>query len=157
MNAVVVLDSQWGPLARAIAPRFFTINERNHTGKRLHGWLAAQYPQFVVTNACPGIVDHATKHGTPSKEWLGENMRYLKKRLNPELVLVCGAVARATYDRADVDGSRIIELPHPAARTWSKQGIELVANVILDVGKLYPGAARIVRLPTGLFQASPMP
>ncbi len=47
-----------------------------------------------------------------------------------DLVLVCGKVAQATYDRTAVGDAKIIELPHPAFKSWTREGIALVGGVV---------------------------
>jgi hypothetical protein len=132
MRAIVILEVMWdwrnvtGRAGyRETAPRYFDINPENHTGRRLHAWLKGK--PFLVTNACPQLVSSAKGRGTPDANWLHENLLVLKPF---DLVLVCGRVAQQTYRRESTDGARIIELPHPAARTWSRQGIELVHREI---------------------------
>lgn len=137
MKAVVLLEVMWdwrNVTGRAgykeQAPRSFRINPDNHSGRRLHGWLK-DYPDFLVTNACPQLVAKATMRGIPDKAWTAENLR----TLGPfDLLLVCGAVAQATYSRDDIGKARVLELPHPAARFWNRAGIDLVQMAISGSG-----------------------
>jgi len=131
-TAVVILEVMWNWEARTSgagyttrAPRWFDINPRNHTGRRLHAWLADY--SFKVTNACPDLVYSAKGRGTPDRQWLSENLIALQPF---DLLLVCGKVAQATYAPKDAGTARIIELPHPAARQWNAAGILAVRNAI---------------------------
>lgn len=129
MKAVVILEVMWdwrnvttsaGYQERA--PRHFSINPLNHTGKRLHAWLK-EYPRFQVTNACPELVSSAKGRGKPDASWLSENLQLLGPF---DLLLVCGGVARSTYKLSDAGSARVLEIPHPAARCWTRQGIDHV-------------------------------
>lgn len=117
MQIVAVLEVMWG-LRGDKQRRWFRINPFNHSGRRLISIVG--HGNFIVTNACPDVVYRAQDRGTPSKKWLAANLGILQ----PDLVLVCGKVAQETFEPAMVrDWCHIIELPHPAARTWSKRTI----------------------------------
>ncbi len=89
------------------APRFFTINPGNFTGRRLYWFLEGMLKydsELQATNACPQLVSSPKGRGVPSVSWLEENLeqwRYrlevAKERQEEALVLVCGKVAQATY------------------------------------------------------------
>lgn len=116
-KVVVVLEVMWGE--RGQRPlRWFDINPLNHSGRRLIDIVGSG--NFTVTNACSDIVYDAKHRGTPDKAWLEANLR----ELAPDVLLVCGKVAQATFARAMAPKARVIALPHPAARTWSKATIE---------------------------------
>jgi hypothetical protein len=114
---VVVLAVQWGyPGDRP--SRWFRINPRNHSGNRLIKLIG--HNQFLVTNACADIVYAASGKGKPNATWLQQNLAALA----PSVVLVCGAVAQATFKRGMVGKAcKVYRLPHPAARTWRKADI----------------------------------
>lgn len=115
-NIVVVLEVMWGmPGDKPL--RWFHISRFNHSGKRLINLIG--HRNFVVTNACPDVVYSASGRGTPSKDWLRANLAALR----PELLIVCGKVAQATFEPAMAPQAKVVRLPHPAARTWSKQSI----------------------------------
>ena len=117
-RVVVVLAVQWGYPGDTVA-RWFHINPYNHSGRRLIRLIG--HGAFKVTNACPDIVYRADQQGTPDEAWLRHNL----KSLRPAVVLVCGRVAQATFERGMVPaGTKVFKLPHPAARTWTKQMIE---------------------------------
>jgi hypothetical protein len=117
---VAVLETMWGE-REGRAPRWFKINPNNHSGRRLYKFVGSENKsRLVVTNACRELVISPTHHGKPDPEWLGENLR----RLNPSVILICGNVAKETFDKAcpmiwDGD-AKVIYMPHPAARTWTK-------------------------------------
>lgn len=114
MRIVVVLAVQWGYPGDKVS-RWFRINPFNHSGQRLYRLIG--HFDFLVTNACPDIVYRADQQGTPDPRWLRRNLRALR----PQVVLVCGAVAQATFERDMVPAStKVFKLPHPAARTWTK-------------------------------------
>jgi hypothetical protein len=131
-KAVVILEVMWdwnamtsGAGYAERAPRYFRINPHNFTGRRLHAWLKGY--DFLVTNACPQLVNSSKGRGTPDKGWLRENLTLLQPF---DLLMVCGKVAQATYERQSANGARIIEIMHPAARTWNASGINMVSFAI---------------------------
>src|SRR4029077_799487 len=112
---VVILEVMWG--LRGDKPlRWFSINPYNHSGRRLNDIISTRY---LVTNACPDVVSLAKGRGTPNRHWLAANL----KALCPDVVLVCGRVAQATFQRHMAPQAKILKMPHPAARTWSKANI----------------------------------
>jgi uracil-DNA glycosylase len=124
MHIVVVLAVQWGYPGDK-PERWFHINPYNHSGRRLIGLIG--HWDFKVTNACSDIVFRASDRGTPDSKWLRANLRVLR----PRLVLVCGSVAQSTFERSMVDAdTRVLRLPHPAARTWTKAMIKRWAKRI---------------------------
>lgn len=123
-----MLEVMWGERCLRKAPRYFFINSNNFTGRRLYDWLDGRW-KLVVTNACPQMVDSANGRGTPEPSWLGDNL----SRLSPiDLLLVCGKVAQSTYAHyyKQFDGlglglfGRVLFVPHPAARGWSREGLD---------------------------------
>ena len=136
--AVAVLEVMWDWEARTSsagyidhAPTWFRINPHNHTGGRLYDWIGAKgehYDELLVTNACKELVDSAKGRGKPDPKWLQENLLQLYPF---DLLLVCGKVAKATYDFAYWKGkARIIETPHPAARLWSTASLERMRTIV---------------------------
>lgn len=118
--------------SRGHAPRWFTINPDNLSGKRLYGWLGREgvhHDELCVTNACREAVERATHHGTPDPEWLAENL----ERLRPfSLILVCGKAAQQTIRLSSTVGARCIFLPHPAARNWTREGLAFAGKLIRE-------------------------
>lgn len=118
MKIVAVLAVQWGFPGDRVS-RYFRINPYNHSGKRLIRIIG--HRQFIVTNACSDIAYSAAQQGTPDPEWLRANLATLA----PDVVLVCGSVAQATFKRNMVPkGCKVLKMMHPAARTWSARDIE---------------------------------
>ena len=114
------------------APPYYTINPDNKSGRVLYSWLGRQgehYDELLVTNACPQLVTGPNQRGTPDKSWVSKNL----KELAPfSLLLVCGAVAAKNYYQCDAENSRIIELPHPAARTWTREDLAFAGRLIRE-------------------------
>ena len=149
-KVVAVLDTMWREVGEA--PRWFSINPYNLTGKRLYTWLDGR-GELLVTNACPQQVGRATHHGKPDKQWLSDNLRALWPFT---LLLVCGKVAQATYSLSDTlrgtVRARVVEVPHPAARTWTCAALDLAGQHIregkLDIRmELVKGRLRVTKLP----------
>jgi hypothetical protein len=114
---VVIMAVQWGIPGDEVC-RWFQINPYNHSGKRLINIIG--HNNFIVTNACSDLVYDARDQGTPNPTWLRANLR----TLCPDLVIVCGAVANATFERGMVPKHcKVLAMPHPAARTWTKAAI----------------------------------
>lgn len=122
LDAIVILETMWdwrsmtSSAGYCSAPSFFKINRHNFSGRRLYGWLDPY--RFLVTNACPQLVNHATKHGTPDVERLAQNLRSKRCRL----ILVCGSVAQRAYLDSGYQHEGIVRfIRHPAARTWTRE------------------------------------
>jgi hypothetical protein len=106
----------WGECGNA--PGMFRINHRNHSGHRLYQLI--RHVDFWVTNACREQVDSPNKHGRPDPAWLRWNL----ERLDYDLLLVCGRVARETYERCGfIPRCEVMKIKHPAARDWTKAEI----------------------------------
>src|SRR5690349_8002265 len=54
------------------APRYFRINPRNFTGKRLYKLVGKN--KLLVTDACRELVSSPDEHGVPDPNWLSENI-----------------------------------------------------------------------------------
>jgi hypothetical protein len=109
---VAVLEVMWGTPGRY---RAFRINPLNASGARLIRLIG--HNKFLVTNACPDGVMRATERGRPDAEWLRANL----KALRPDVLLVCGTVAQATFAHDMAPRAKVLHMPHPAARNWSRQ------------------------------------
>ena len=115
-KAAAILETMWGTPGKA--PGWFRINPQNHTGRRLY-WLLG-HKDLWCTNVCQQQVANAQQHGKPDPSWLERNL----KRLDMELLLVCGRIAQQTFAVCRYRPQcRIVEIPHPAARTWTKQSL----------------------------------
>jgi hypothetical protein len=106
------------------APRYFEINPLNFSGKRLYYFIG--HENLLVTNACPSVVNNASQHAVPDVEWLDKNVNGIEANL----ILVCGVVARNTFLQIKRPDTRIIIMPHPAARNWTKGAMELMRDKI---------------------------
>jgi hypothetical protein len=124
VRCLAVLETMWGTPGNA--DELFPINPGNFTGKRLY-WLLG-HNELLCTNACREQVSGPSEHGTPDPSWLNANLQ----KLSYDLLLVCGKVAQATYDRcAYTPACRIIRIPHPAARgCWNKHYLAATQKLI---------------------------
>lgn len=127
MRVVAVLDSMWdGRPGQRQAPRSFRINPLNHSGKRLYR-IVGQAADLEVTNACREVGETADHHGTPDPAWLRENL----ERLAPfDVLLVCGKVAQAAYERSGHEFEGTIRMPHPAARNWTHAALDATTEMV---------------------------
>ncbi len=122
-RVLCVLDTMWGNDGRA--PRWFTINPENASGKRLYKITGTEPPAVWVTNCCPEQVSSASMLGTPSAEWLRKSLEWIPEGLRTAPLLVCGRRANATYDATGyVHPGSVYRMKHPAARDWTKAEIE---------------------------------
>lgn len=129
---VAVLETMWGDRAGR-APRHFKINPENASGRRLYKLVGEKNRnRLLVTNVCRELVTNANQHGKPDADWLLENLI----RLQPDLILVCGRVAKKTFDATFVIGWPMVNLPrilymaHPAARCWTKKRLRETQRAI---------------------------
>ncbi len=122
-RCLVILETMWGGSGKA--PGLFHINPENHTGRRLY-WLLA-HEDVWVTNAGGEYVSVAKEHGTPDAKRLTKTL----KRLEYNLLLICGAVAKKTYGRSSFrpKGRKLI-IAHPAWRFWTNEELEKVRKLI---------------------------
>lgn len=118
------------------APRYFRINPKNFTGRRLYNLIGPD-AKLLVTNACRELVSSAKHHGTPNPTWLADNLAEIEIRRPDsapiDVLLVCGKVAQKTFDLCgyQLKHARIIRMPHPAARTvWTKEFQQEIARQI---------------------------
>lgn len=139
MRVVAILETMWGAeLAGETAPRCFTINRNNHSGKRLYALIGPD-SSLLVTNACREYVISAKGHGNPDPEWLLQNLKLLDGERDGriDVLLVCGKVAQATYARCNfmAKRARVIHIPHPAARfIWNKTFTDDIRTTIAKAG-----------------------
>lgn len=132
VRVAVVLETMWGTAGNA--PRWFIINPRNFSGRRLY-YLTSDVLEdrnLWVTNACRERVSSPNEHGKPDPEWLLSNL----KRVTCDLLLVCGKVAQATVlnsNYAPPSGSKTMFIPHPAARNWSREKLDSTRAKIKEI------------------------
>lgn len=134
-NIVALLESMWGwggyNTPGEDAPRHFRINPINFSGRRLYRICAGTNHSLLVTNCCRTVQASANHHGKPDPAWVLENLRFLKSE-GMDLLLVCGKVARETYEKAlavNFFGTELLSVPtiymdHPAARRWSNASLD---------------------------------
>lgn len=131
---IAVLDTMWGATGRA--PKCFFINPHNASGRRLYKLTQARPSDLIVVNSCREQVGHANAHGTPDPEWLLASLRSVPDLYRSGVLLVCGKVAQKTFDQiAEHWRGRVICMPHPAARTWTKQQIADMQRHIAKVAR----------------------
>lgn len=138
-KAVAILDTMWDWDARTskagykeTAPPYFRINGNNHSGQRLYKLLG--HTDLLVTNICKELADRASGLGKPDYHWLAVNLFAMKF----ELLLVCGNRAKNTFEQAvrktqlrqHIKNSRVIMMPHPAARIWTNAALLAAAEAI---------------------------
>lgn len=148
-RCVAVLETMWdwrrmtSGAGYSEAPRYFRINPNNYSGKRLYK-LVGPNSKLLVTNACRELVSGPQYHGKGDPNWLGENLRILDgitptegaEPASIEVLLVCGKVAQDTYRKCGYvpTEARVIEIPHPAARTFWTRGkiLEISKNIQME-------------------------
>ncbi len=134
---LAMLDTMWGDAGTA--PHWFSINPRNHSGRRLYTLTGAD--EVWVTNACARSVRRATQHGTPDPEWVYQSFRIIPERRRRAPLLVCGTVATDTYlaavglhgkrnGKLGVHRGAVLHLPHPAARSWTRSMLDATSELL---------------------------
>ena len=110
------------------APRYFRINAENFSGRRLYK-LIGPGGRLLVTNACRELVSGPKHHGKGDPIWLAENLAKLDAGGPMDVLLVCGKVAQQTFKDCTYSPvqAHIIEIPHPAARLWTKEKLAATA------------------------------
>lgn len=124
MKIVALLDSMWGwrgYSAEGDAVPYFRINPENFSGRRLYRICGDH--SLLVTNSCRECQATASGHGVPDPEWVADNLRFLARQ-GMDLLLVCGRVAKETYERSGLAFPRVIFMDHPAARRWTNAGLD---------------------------------
>jgi len=134
-TTIAVLETMYGSVRPQRAPRFFIINPSNFSGARLYEIVGNQ-TRLLVTNACPQMVCNASQHGIPDSDWLYSNLEHLHTLTGFKTLLVCGTVAQETIRKNDtafkrwLREKRVIFVPHPAARQWSKSFVTQTHNIV---------------------------
>lgn len=134
---VAVLDTMWdwkgltSAAGYAQAPRYFRINPNNFTGRRLYK-LIGPMNHLLVTDSCKELVSSSKEHGTPDPQWLSDNLQIINALRPIDILLICGKVAQRTFSEVSYvpENARILQIPHPAARTWTKDMIQAVSEGI---------------------------
>ena len=127
MNVVALLESMWGWRGYS-APgdevRYFRINPTNLSGRRLYRIVGEH--KLLVTNSCRKCQATASDHGEPDPAWVKANLAYLESQ-GMDLLLVCGKVAKATYEASGFQFPRVLFIKHPAWRLWSNKALAAVS------------------------------
>lgn len=143
MFICALLESMWGwrgyNTPGEEAPRFFRINPDNFSGRRLYRLLSPG-DNMVVTNSCRTVQRSASQHGTPDPTWVKENLEKAKAD-GTELFLVCGKVAKSTYEKTGLTYTNVLFIDHPAARRWTR-ATEL--EVINQIAAMRPQREEVV-------------
>lgn len=120
MKVIALLESMWGWRGYndpgKEAPRYFRINPDNFSGRRLYRLVGEH--RLLVTNSCRIVQQTANHHGVPDPAWLAENLKFLLGEKS-DLLLVCGKIAKETYDQCGFIFPQVIYMDHPAARRWT--------------------------------------
>jgi hypothetical protein len=157
IRVVAILETMWdwrqqtSGAGYAEAPRYFRISPENYSGKRLYK-LVGPDAQLLVTNACRELVTGPEKHGKGDPVWLSENLQIMDgvagvhpggnfetdNRWHIDVLLVCGKVAQMTFAQCGYrpKTSRVLEIPHPAARMFWTMG------KIAEISAKIQGSAR---------------
>lgn len=129
-NIVALLESMWGWRGHSKVGdviRYFRINPDNFSGRRLYRMCGNH--NLLVTNSCRECQSTANDHGKPDPEWVKSNLVFLESE-KMDLLLVCGKVAKATYEASGFQFSPVIFMDHPAARRWSNQTLDAMYDRI---------------------------
>lgn len=124
MNIVALLESMWGWRGyseKGDVIRYFRINPDNFSGRRLYRICGDH--NLLVTNSCRECQETANDHGKPDPEWVADNLKFLASE-KMDLLLVCGRVAKETYQRCGFTFPRVVFMDHPAARRWTNQALD---------------------------------
>ena len=134
MKIVALLESMWGWRGYnepgEEAPRFFRINPDNFSGRRLYSLCGDA--TLIVTNSCRVVQQSANHHGIPDPTWVRENLEKAQGD-GCNLFLICGKIARETYEKTGLKYDNVMFMDHPAARRWTKAGLAEVKAKIEDL------------------------
>ena len=131
-NIVALLESMWGWRGYSEAGdviRYFRINPENLSGSRLYRICGDH--SLLVTNSCRECQSTANDHGKPDPQWVADNLAFLKSE-KMDLLLVCGKIAKETYERSGFEFPKVIFMDHPAARRWSNEKLNATAAQIAE-------------------------
>lgn len=131
-NIVALLESMWGWRGCSekgdVIP-YFRINPDNLSGSRLYRICGDH--NLLVTNSCKECQASASEHGTPDPQWVLKNLTFLKSE-GMDLLLVCGRIAKETYEASGFQFERVLFMDHPAARRWSNAGLDAMAQRVAE-------------------------
>lgn len=127
MKVVALLESMWGWRGcidpGTEAPRFFRINPENLSGRRLYRICGDA--NLIVTNSCRTVQVSANHHGVPDASWVTENLRQAQTD-GCDVFLICGKIAKSTYEQSGLDFQNVLFINHPAWRLWSNAALDEV-------------------------------
>lgn len=131
-NIVALLESMWGWRGYSekgdVVP-FFRISPDNFSGRRLYRICGDH--NLLVTNSCRECQASANDHGTPDPQWVLKNLTFLKDQ-KMDLLLVCGRVAKETYEKSGFTFPQVLFIDHPAARRWSNASLDAMAARVAE-------------------------
>lgn len=134
MKIVALLESMWGWRGHndpgEEATRFFRINPDNFSGRRLYRLCGDA--NLVVTNSCRIVQQSANHHGIPDVEWVKENLSRAHSD-GCDLFLICGKIAKETFEKTGLQFPHVIFMDHPAARRWTNAKMDEIAAQIAEL------------------------
>jgi hypothetical protein len=133
VNIVALLESMWGWRGYSEAGevvRYFRINPDNFSGRRLYRICGDH--TLLVTNSVRECQNTASDHGKPDPVWVAENLKFLASE-KMDLLLVCGKVAKETYEASGFQFPRVIFMDHPAARRWTNAAFDAARDRIASM------------------------
>ena len=135
-NVVALLESMWGWRGYndpgEDAPPFFRINPDNFSGRRLYRMCGNA--NLLVTNSCRTVQESANHHGVPDPVWVASNLKFLAEQ-GMDLLLVCGKVARETFEASTFQFPEVMFIDHPAARRWTNIKLDWVSDRVLALAR----------------------
>lgn len=151
-----ILDTMWSDRAGR-APKWYCINPKNHSGSRLYRITGEESGCLWCTNVCKELVTSPHQHGQPDVLWLKKNLEeYAAKRTNPRwewTYLVCGVTAQTCFEvlMPERPAGRVVFLPHPAARNWTRLALRQAAEHVQEgradlAMRIVDGRLRVRRL-----------
>jgi hypothetical protein len=128
--AIALLDSFYTNDPRhhgTLAPLWWHPGDSSVSSRNLRKMLPPGFSLLCI-NSCPYIVEGANAHGRPEPMYVAELLR----RLVPyDVLLVCGAIAKATFRASPYKGyAPVLFIHHPAWRAWSASLISEVQQAI---------------------------
>jgi len=136
--AIALLDSFYTNDPRhhgTLAPLWWHPGDSSVSSRNLRKMLPTENQDpphspwdLLCINSCPYIVQSANHHGRPEPMYVAELLR----RLVPyDVLLVCGAIAKATFRASPYKGyAPVLFIHHPAWRAWSTSLINEVQQQI---------------------------
>jgi hypothetical protein len=133
-NIVALLESMWGWRGYSEAGdviRYFRINPDNFSGRRLYR-IVGDGHNLLVTNSCRECQSTASDHGKPDPAWVASNLTFLASE-KMDLLLVCGRIAKETYEASGFQFPKVLFMDHPAARRWSNASLDAMTKRVAEM------------------------